>query len=49
MSYIKDHQIEKAVIEKIELPQDIPEDEEDTKDARSREAKTKDTKPKEKK
>lgn len=49
VSYIKDHQIEKAVIEKIELPQDIPEDEEDTKDARSREAKTKDTKPKEKK
>lgn len=49
VSYIKDHQIEKAVIEKIELPQDIPEDEADTKDARSREAKTKDTKPKEKK
>ena len=49
VSYIKDHQIEKAVIEKIELPQDIPEDEENTKDARSREAKTKDTKPKEKK
>lgn len=49
VSYIKDHQIEKAVIEKIELPQDIPEDEEDTKDARSRDAKTKDTKPKEKK
>lgn len=49
VSYIKDHQIEKAVIEKIELPQDAPEDEEDTKDARSREAKTKDTKPKEKK
>lgn len=49
VSYIKDHQIEKAVIEKIELPQDIPEDEEDTKDAHSRDAKTKDTNPKEKK
>lgn len=44
VSYIKDHQIEKAVIEKIELPQDIPEDEEDTKDARSREAKPKEKK-----
>ena len=49
VSYIKDHQIEKAVIERIELPQENPEESENTngtKDAKAKDGKTKDTKAK---
>ena len=49
VSYIKDHQIEKAVIERIELPQENPEESENTngtKDAKAKDGKTKGTKAK---
>lgn len=49
VSYIKDHQIEKATIERIELPEETPEESEstnDTKDTKARDNKSKDTKAK---
>lgn len=44
VSYIKDHQIEKATIERIELPEETPEESEstnDTKDTKAKDTKTK--------
>lgn len=49
VSYIKDHQIEKATIERIELPEETPEESEstnDTKDTKAKDNKSKDTKAK---
>lgn len=49
VSYIKDHQIEKATIERIELPEETPEESEstnDTKDTKEKDNKSKDTKAK---
>lgn len=49
VSYIKDHQIEKATIERIELPEEMPEESEstnDTKDTKAKDNKSKDTKAK---
>ena len=52
VSYIKDHQIEKAIIERIELPEEeaeTAEEENDTKESKSKDTKAKDTKSKENK
>ena len=49
VSYIKDHQIEKATIERIELPEETPEESESTngtKDTKAKDNKSKDTKAK---
>ena len=52
VSYIKDHQIENAIIERIELPEEeaeTAEEENDTKESKSKDTKAKDTKSKENK